>query len=170
MRVYVLRPGTAFLLMLVAAVAGRDGCARPPNVVIILTDDLGYGDAGCYGGKAIPTPAIDRMAQRRDSHDPLLCSRIHVHADSLCTLDRGICVAPEAAADHHSRWRRTLGDSTWPADAAGDSTRGRLRDGAGWKVAPGHRRRPIACRLQWPHRPWAAGSWIRPRLLHPGDR
>jgi arylsulfatase len=36
--------------------------ARGPNVVIILADDMGYGDAGCYGNKKIRTPNIDRLA------------------------------------------------------------------------------------------------------------
>lgn len=35
---------------------------RPPNIVIIITDDLGYGDTGCYGGTGAPTPQIDRLA------------------------------------------------------------------------------------------------------------
>ena len=34
----------------------------PPNIVIINTDDLGYGDLGCYGSEAIRTPNIDRLA------------------------------------------------------------------------------------------------------------
>ena len=34
----------------------------PPNVVIILADDLGYGDLGCYGGTRIRTPNLDRLA------------------------------------------------------------------------------------------------------------
>ena len=33
-----------------------------PNVIIIYTDDLGYGDVSCYGAKKISTPNIDRLA------------------------------------------------------------------------------------------------------------
>lgn len=38
------------------------GAERAPNFVIILADDLGYGDLGCYGAQAIRTPNLDRMA------------------------------------------------------------------------------------------------------------
>jgi arylsulfatase A len=36
--------------------------ARPPNIVVILADDQGYGDLGSYGHPTIRTPNIDRMA------------------------------------------------------------------------------------------------------------
>lgn len=34
-----------------------------PNIIFIYADDLGPGDLGCYGGKIVPTPNIDRMAR-----------------------------------------------------------------------------------------------------------
>lgn len=36
---------------------------RPPNIVLILADDLGYGELGCQGNAEIPTPHIDSIAR-----------------------------------------------------------------------------------------------------------
>ena len=44
------------------APAARTEAAAKPNVIIIFTDDQGYGDLGCFGAKDIKTPNIDRMA------------------------------------------------------------------------------------------------------------
>ena len=36
---------------------------RPPNIIYMLADDLGYGELGCYGQKKIRTPHVDRLAK-----------------------------------------------------------------------------------------------------------
>ncbi len=40
----------------------RTKAASRPNIILIVADDLGYGEAGCYGQKIIKTPHIDRLA------------------------------------------------------------------------------------------------------------
>jgi arylsulfatase A-like enzyme len=39
-----------------------DASGRPPNVVVILVDDLGWTDLGCYGNDLHDTPTLDRLA------------------------------------------------------------------------------------------------------------
>jgi len=53
-----------FCPLLLCAVPARAAAQpqRPPNVVFIYADDMGYGDLGAFGARAIKTPNLDRMA------------------------------------------------------------------------------------------------------------
>jgi len=51
------------IVLLTTFVHADDPAARRPNVVVILADDLGYGDLGCFGHPRIKTPHLDRMAR-----------------------------------------------------------------------------------------------------------
>ncbi len=56
---------SGWLAALALGCAASAGAAetRPPNVVIVFCDDLGYADVGCFGAEGIATPAIDRLAR-----------------------------------------------------------------------------------------------------------
>jgi arylsulfatase len=50
-------------VLLLAAAAQPAATPRPPNVVVVFTDDQGYGDVGCYGARGYATPNLDRLAK-----------------------------------------------------------------------------------------------------------
>ena len=58
------------------------GSERPPNVVVIMADDLGYGDLSCYGATSLQTPNIDRLASQGQRFTSGYCSA------STCTPTR----------------------------------------------------------------------------------
>ena len=65
---HVLRTPCLFVFALAwtAATFGSSSAGgqerRPPNIVLILADDLGYNELGCYGQAKIRTPRIDQLA------------------------------------------------------------------------------------------------------------
>ena len=71
---------------------------RPPNIVVIYCDDLGYGDLSCYNPKAAyKTPRLDKMAREgirfTDAHSPsTICSpsRYGLYSgQQVCRTGRG---------------------------------------------------------------------------------
>lgn len=68
-----------------------------PHIVFILTDDMGAGDLGCYGGTVAPTPNIDRLARegRRFTQ--------YYSASPICSPSRGGLITGQFPA----RWRIT---------------------------------------------------------------
>ena len=84
-----------------------------PNIVLIYTDDLGYGDVGCYGATKVKTPNIDRLAEQgrmfTDAHSP----------SAVCTPSR-------YSADVEYAWRTGSGHYDRP-----------LLIGTGKKTLPG---------------------------------
>lgn len=132
---------------------------RPPNIVLIVADDLGYGDLGCYGATAIPTPNIDRLAKtgRRFTHayapaSTCTPSRYALHTgvyawrnaskrtgildgdDPLC-IDPGSVTLPSMlrqagyATALLGKWHLGAGDGTRPVDFNGEIKPGPLEIG-----------------------------------------
>jgi len=62
---------------------------RKPNIVLILADDLGYGDLGCYGQKMIRTPRLDRLASQGTRFTDCYAGST-VCAPSRCCLMTGL--------------------------------------------------------------------------------
>ena len=58
----VLRPTLLFIFFTLLISTSKSSSDHRPNVVIIFTDDQGYGDLACYGNKKNKTPRLDQLA------------------------------------------------------------------------------------------------------------
>ena len=78
----------ATLAALALALAPQ-AATRPPNIVLIVADDLGWGELGCYGQERIRTPRIDQLA-REGLRFTQFYAGAPVCAPSRCTLMTGL--------------------------------------------------------------------------------
>ena len=53
----------AWTILILFPLGDRDLGAEQPNIIVIMADDLGYGDLSCYGATELETPNIDKLAQ-----------------------------------------------------------------------------------------------------------
>ncbi len=107
-----------------ARVSARE--KKPPNVVLIYADDLGYGDVGCNGAVKVSTPNIDRVAR-----EGVGFTNAH-SASATCTPSRYALLTGEYA------WRKK-GTGVLPGDARliiqpGRTTLPSLMQRAGYKT------------------------------------
>jgi len=70
-----MKPITAAILCALCVLCGLSRAADKPNILLILADDLGYGDVRCYNDQSkVPTPNLDRLAREgmrfTDAHSP----------------------------------------------------------------------------------------------------
>ncbi|MCD6288339.1 MAG: arylsulfatase [Candidatus Hydrogenedentes bacterium] len=107
-----------------AAVAGAAtaaaGCAglnrrRPvakerPNIIYILADDLGFGDLGCYGQKAIATPNIDRLAKEGIRFTQ------HYAGDTVCAPSRSCLMTGQHTGHTRVRGNRGINGQRIPLE------------------------------------------------------
>jgi arylsulfatase A-like enzyme len=91
-----------------------------PNIILIVADDLGYGDLGCYGQSKIKTPNLDKLAAEGMRFTNFYAGST-VCAPSRCSLMTGL----------HTGHARIRGNADVPL-AAGDVTLAELLKGAGF--------------------------------------
>jgi arylsulfatase len=74
--------GLAFAALLACLALVARGAERLPNIVVIFTDDQGYGDVGVFGAKGFTTPNLDRLAR-----DGAMLTNFHV-SQAVCSASR----------------------------------------------------------------------------------
>ena len=98
------------------------GAPRTPNIILIVADDLGYGDLGCYGQKQIQTPNLDRLAAAGTRFTSFYAG------STVCAPSRSALMTGQ-----HTGHTRIRGNTKGASLAAEDMTFPLYLQGAGYK-------------------------------------
>lgn len=189
------RPMLAVLQCFVSATAlAAPAHSRPPNIVIIFIDDMGYADIGPFGAKDYPTPNLDRMARegRRFTDfyvSQAVCSASRTSLMTGCYNVRvGILGALGPRADHgisdeettlaeicrqkgyatacYGKWHLGHHPRFLPTRHGFDEYFGLPYSNDMWPHNPGSESTPLDERLQrWPYLPLIEGTKVvKPRV------
>ncbi|MEM9644734.1 MAG: sulfatase-like hydrolase/transferase [Planctomycetota bacterium] len=88
------RIGVLGVVLFLGCPLGTARSADTPNVILMMADDLGYGDTGFNGNQIIRTPHLDALAKRG-----VTLTRFH-SGNSVCSPTRGTCLTGR----HHDRY------------------------------------------------------------------
>ena len=83
LKVVIMRARQIIAIALLSVFTPIAWAQSKPNFVIIFADDMGYGDAGCYGHPTIQTPHLDQMAR-----EGMRMTQFYVAAP-VCSASRG---------------------------------------------------------------------------------
>ncbi|HUG12085.1 MAG TPA: arylsulfatase [Opitutaceae bacterium] len=119
------------LLLIWLAVVEVHASPNPtrPNLIVILADDLGYGDLGCYGQKVIQTPRLDRM-----SKEGLRFTQFYAGA-TVCAPSRSVLMTGRHQGRTRVRGNAPAGNPSAQALRDSDLTFSRLLQSAGYATA-----------------------------------
>lgn len=120
-----------YLLLLMLPLAWLQASSAPtrPNLVVILADDLGYGDLGCYGQQTILTPRLDRMAR-----EGMRFTRFYAGA-TVCAPSRSVLLTGRHQGRTRVRGNASLDNPAVQALRAEDLTVARLLQQNGYTTA-----------------------------------
>lgn len=108
----MLRCATAAVAAVLALACVSPAADRPPNVILIVADDLGVAELGCYGQKLIRTPSVDRLAAGGMKFTRFYAGNA-VCAPSRCALMTGKHMGHTTIRDNRS----TPPEGQWPINA-----------------------------------------------------